>query len=124
MISLRILQLHSNYIEYQPVQKEIDIAEEVTKESRLIEEVIVLFTAVEEGDDERTAKQAVREVQDFLEKLKVNKALIYPYAHLSSDLAKPLAALRVVKAMEKYAKDKGIETYRAPFGWNKQLPFP
>ena len=100
MNNLQILQLHSNYIEYKPIQKEIDIAEEVEKKERRIEEVVVLFTAVEEGDNETVARQAVKEVQDFLEKLKVNKALIYPYAHLSSDLAKPLAALRVVKAME------------------------
>ncbi|MFQ6068336.1 MAG: threonine--tRNA ligase [Candidatus Bathyarchaeia archaeon] len=118
---MRILQLHSNYIEYKPIQKEIDLAEEVKREERRVEDVVVLFTAVEEGDNQNVAKQAVREVQDFLKKLKVNKILIYPYAHLSSNLAKPAMALKVVKAMEKYAKEKGIETFRAPFGWNKQF---
>ncbi len=121
MTDLRILQLHSNYIEYKPIQKEIDLAEEVEKEERRIEEVLVLFTAVEEGDNEAAAEQAVEEVQGFLEKLKVNKILIYPYAHLSSDLARPTIALKVIKTMEKYAKEKGIETFRAPFGWNKQF---
>jgi len=118
---LRILQLHSNYIKYKPIQKEIDIAEEVKKEEKRIEEVVVLFTAVEEGDNETVAKQAIKEVKDFLKKLKANKILIYPYAHLSSNLANPQAALKVIKAMEKYAKEKGIETFRAPFGWNKQF---
>lgn len=118
---MRILQLHSNYIKYKPIQKEIDIAEEVKKEEKRIEEVVVLFTAVEEGDNETVAKQAIKEVKDFLKKLKANKILIYPYAHLSSNLANPQAALKVIKAMEKYAKEKGIETFRAPFGWNKQF---
>jgi len=119
---LRILQLHSNYIKYKPIQKEIDLAEEVKgEEERQIEEVVVLFTSIEEGDNETTAKQAIREVRDFLGKLKVNKILIYPYAHLSSNLAKPASALKVVKAMEKYAKENSIETFRAPFGWNKQF---
>jgi len=118
---LRILQLHSNYIKYKPIQKEIDIAEEVKKEEKRIEEVVVLFTAVEEGDNETAAKQAMKEVKDFLKKLKVNRILIYPYAHLSSNLANPQAALKVIKAMEKYAKEKDIETFRAPFGWNKQF---
>jgi len=118
---LRILQLHSNYIEYKPMQKEIDLAEEAEKKERRIEEVVVLFTAVEEKDNETAAMQAIKEVQDFLKKLKVNKILIYPYAHLSSNLARPAVALKVIKAMEKYAKEKRIETFRAPFGWNKQF---
>ena len=57
----------------------------------------------------------------FLEKLKVNRILIYPYAHLSSNLAKPSIALRLIKEMEKYSKELGIETFRTPFGWCKQF---
>lgn len=40
---------------------------------------------------------------------------------MSSRLAKPSDALKVVKAMESYASKLGIETFRAPFGWNKQF---
>ncbi|MEM3703723.1 MAG: threonine--tRNA ligase [Candidatus Bathyarchaeia archaeon] len=118
---MRILQLHSNFIEYKPIQKEIAMAEEAEKEAKRLEEIVVLFTAVEDGDDEAVSRKAIDEVQSFLEKLKVNRILIYPYAHLSSNLAKPSDALKVVRAMEAYAKEKGIETYRAPFGWNKQF---
>jgi threonyl-tRNA synthetase len=118
---MRILQLHSNFIDYKPVQKEIAMAEEAEKKTVHLEEIVVLFTAVEEGDDVTVAKKAVEEAQAFLEKLKVNRILIYPYAHLSNNLAKPAEALKVVKAMESDAKEKGIETHRAPFGWNKQF---
>jgi threonyl-tRNA synthetase len=118
---MRILQLHSNFIEYRPVQKEIATAEEAEQKEVRLEEIVVLFTAVEEGDNTTVAKKATEEVRAFLEKLKVNRVLIYPYAHLSSNLAKPTEALKVVKAMEAYAREKGIETYRAPFGWNKQF---
>jgi len=118
---MRILQLHSNFIQYKPIQKEIAIAEEAEKEEKRLEEIVVLFTAVEEGDNEAVAKKAIDEVQTFLEKLKVNRILIYPYAHLSSNLANPGSALEIVKVMEAYAKERGLETYRAPFGWNKQF---
>jgi len=118
---MRILQLHSNYIEYKPIQKEIAMAEEAEKKENRLEEIVVLFTAVEEGDNLEVAKKAIDEVHAFLEKLKVNRILIYPYAHLSSNLAKPSEALKIVKVMESYAKEKGIETFRAPFGWNKQF---
>jgi threonyl-tRNA synthetase len=56
-----------------------------------------------------------------LDKLKVNRILIYPYAHLSNTLAKPVEALKVIKVMEKSAKELGFETYRTPFGWNKKF---
>jgi len=118
---MRILQLHSNFIEYKPIQKEIAMAEEAEKKSVRLEKIIVLFTAVEEGDNTLVAKKAIDEVQAFLKKLKVNRILIYPYAHLSSNLAKPSEALKVVKTMESTAKERRIETYRAPFGWNKQF---
>jgi threonyl-tRNA synthetase len=118
---LRILQLHSNFIVYRPVEKEIALAEDAEKRENRFEELIVLFTAVEEGDDILVAQKAIDEVQSFLEKLGVNRILIYPYAHLSSRLAKPSEALKIVKAMESYASGKGIETHRAPFGWNKQF---
>jgi threonyl-tRNA synthetase len=118
---MRILQLHSNFIVYKPVQKEIAIAEEAEKKENRLEEVVVLFTAVEKGDSEAVGRKAIDEVETFLGKLKVNRILIYPYAHLSSDLAGPADALKIVKAMEVYARERGIETHRAPFGWNKQF---
>ncbi|MGD0159423.1 MAG: threonine--tRNA ligase [Candidatus Bathyarchaeia archaeon] len=118
---MRILQLHSDFIAYKPVKKEVANAEEAEKKEVRLEEVVVLFTAVEEADDSTVAQRAIDEIQTFLSKQKINRILIYPYAHLSSDLAKPAEALKTVKAMEAYAKKKGIETFRAPFGWNKQF---
>ncbi|UCF59153.1 MAG: threonine--tRNA ligase [Candidatus Bathyarchaeota archaeon] len=118
---MRILQLHSNFIEYEPVKKEAAIAEECEKKKHRLEELVVLFTCIEQGDDETVAKKATEEIKSSLEKLKVNRILIYPYAHLSNNLANPTTALRIIKAIEKHAKEVGIETYRTPFGWCKQF---
>src|ERR1035438_7994922 len=118
---MRILQLHSNFIVFKPVEKEINIAEEAEKVETRVEEVVVLFTAIEEGDNAAMAHKAVDDVRAFLGKLKVNRVLVYPFAHLSSNLSNPQEALKIIKDMEAYAKSKGIETYCAPFGWNKQF---
>jgi threonyl-tRNA synthetase len=118
---MRILQLHSDFIEYTPIKKEVASAEEAEKKPHRLEDLVVLFTCVEEGDTEAVAKQAIDQVKDVLQKLKAQKILIYPYAHLSSNLAKPAAALKILKIMEKYAKEAGVETHRSPFGWNKQF---
>lgn len=113
--------MHSDFIEYEPVKKEIKQAEEAEKKKNRLEEIVVLFTAVEEDDNEATAKKAIDEVKEFIKNLKVNKILIYPYAHLSSNLAKPGTALKVIKEMEIYSKKIGMETHRAPFGWTKKF---
>ena len=52
------------------------------------------------------AQKAINDVRAFLGKLKVNRILIYPFAHLSSNLSKPSEALKIIKAMEAYAKAK------------------
>jgi len=118
---MRILQMHSNFITYTPVEKEIQMAEEAEKKENRIEEVVVLFTAIEQGDTPQLAQKAIDDLRAFLGKQKVNRILIYPFAHLSSNLSNPGDALKIIKDMEGYAKSKGIETYRAPFGWNKQF---
>lgn len=117
---MRILQLHSNFIEYEPIEKEITSAEEIEKKKFRFEDIVVVFVAVENEDDESVAKAAIDEIKKSLSNLKCNKLLIYPYAHLSSNLASPSTALSVIKSMESLAKD-GIEVYRAPFGWTKSF---
>ncbi|MCL2359306.1 threonine--tRNA ligase [Candidatus Bathycorpusculum sp.] len=118
---MRILQLHSDFIVFKPIEKEINTAEEATKEEVRVEEVVVLFIAVEAGDNTALAQRAIDDARAFLGKLKANRLLIYPFAHLSSNLSEPSTAFAVIKDMEAYAKQKGIETFRAPFGWNKQF---
>jgi threonyl-tRNA synthetase len=118
---MRILQLHSDFIVYKPVEKEIALAEEAEKKENRIEEVVVLFTAIEKGDDLAVSQKAIDDVRAFLGKQKANRIIIYPFSHLSGNLAEPSEALKIIKGMETYAKQKGIETYSAPFGWNKQF---
>ncbi len=118
---MRILQHHVDFIEYLPIEKEIAAAEKAEKNPVRLEDIVVLFTAVEEGDTESLAKSAIEQVKESLKELKASKILIYPYAHLSSNLAKPSEALEIIKKMEQFAREAGLEVYRAPFGWNKQF---
>ncbi len=118
---MRILQLHSDFIEYEPIKKEVAMAEEAEKKPTRLNDLVVLFTCVEQGDDDAVAKRAVDEVKNSLKALKANRILIYPYAHLSTNLAKPADALKILKKMELYAKDLALEAYRSPFGWNKRF---
>jgi threonyl-tRNA synthetase len=116
---MKILQLHADYIEYEPIRKEIDTAEEAEQKPYRFDDIVVLFTAVEEQDNENTVFQAVASTKDSLRNLGANKVLIYPYAHLSSNLAPPTTALRLIKMMVEEFRRLGLEVSQAPFGWNK-----
>lgn len=118
---MKILQLHSDWIEFEPVKKEIAQAEDVEKKPYRYENIVVLLTAVEKGDNEEVGEHAIDEVKEFLKSLNVTRLLIYPYAHLSRELARPAEALFVIKRMEAHAKKLGLDVYRAPFGWTKRF---
>jgi len=114
---MRILQLHCDSIQYTPTKKEIKSAEEIEPKTTRIEEVVVCFTAVEKDDDSSIVKNAIAEIQESMNKVGCNKLLLYPYAHLSSNLASPGTGLKILKEMEESCT--GIEVMRAPFGWTK-----
>ncbi len=118
---MRALQLHVDSIEYEPVSVEGRVYEDVERRKNRVEEAVVLFTSVERDDTHEVASEMLRQVAEFMERLGVRRLLIYPYAHLSPELARPEKALEVLRRMEEEARSMGLEVYRAPFGWNKRF---
>ncbi len=114
---MRILQLHCDYIEFTPVKKEIKSAEEIDPQSKHLDEVVVAFVAVEDGDNSDVARKAMFEISESMKKVGCKKLLLYPYAHLSSKLASPSTALSLLKEMQSQSND--LDIHRAPFGWTK-----
>ncbi len=118
---MKILQLHADYFEYEPISKEGPLAEEITPKKTMLKDVLVLFTSIEENDTEETVLRMIEEIKTFTENLGISKILIYPYAHLSSSLARPEKAFELIKQMESTAKKSGLDVHRSPFGWNKKF---
>ncbi|WP_456327377.1 threonine--tRNA ligase [Archaeoglobus sp.] len=113
---MRLLLIHADYIEYEPKEK-TKFAEDCEPKRERVEECLVVFTSVEKGD-EKVVDRAVEEIKDVAKKLNVDKVVVYPYAHLSSNLADPDTAVAVLKEIEsKLSKD--FDVHRAPFGWYK-----
>lgn len=118
---MRLLQLHADFVEYEPVDKEISEAEVIiSKSKQRIEEVVLNLITVELGDDEEVVSAALEEIHSYLAKVKSKKILIYPYSHLSSNLAPPNIAFSILKSIESSAR-KSLEVHRAPFGWTKSF---
>jgi threonyl-tRNA synthetase len=117
---MRLLQLHSDFVEYLPIAKEIEEAEANIPRSKVrLEDLVVTLVAIENGDDETFVMAAINEIGNYLAAVKAKRLLIYPYAHLTSDLAPAEHALKVILSIEKCAKERWLDVHRAPFGWTK-----
>jgi threonyl-tRNA synthetase len=118
---MRLLLIHTDFIEYE-AKKPTGMAEETTVLKDSEEEALAVFCAVEamdEDDLEGVVEQALSEIGLVADKLSVEKIVVYPYAHLSNDLARPDAAVWALKALETGLHDAGFHVKRAPFGWYK-----
>ena len=120
---MRFLQLHSDFIEYEPIVKEIkEFAEENVSKSKVrLEDLVVTLVAIEEGDNEKLAMPAVNVIKKYMDTVKSRNLIIYPYSHLSSNLASPIVAFELLKSIERIAKESIEHVHRAPFGWTKAL---
>lgn len=119
--SLKILLIHSDYIEYE-AKKKAKGAEEVPEDRMTgkMDEVLVVFTAVERDDSEDDVEIAGGEVLKVAETVGAERIMIYPYAHLSSNLGSPEKALKLLKILEKRLSTSfDGDVGRAPFGWYK-----
>jgi len=119
---MRLLLIHSDFIEYE-AKKKTRMAEEgaVLKDSQ--KETLIVFCAVESVDEDDVngvVAQAADEVRKTAAQLSVRNVMLYPYAHLSSDLANPDVAILVLQALERELK-VDFDVKRAPFGWYKSF---
>ncbi len=118
---MKIMTIHADYIEVEPKQKAIKDAEEAKPEKKRYEEVLVVFSSVEQGDEDASlvAKKTAEEIDKVAKQLKVKNILIYPLVHLTSKPSSPRVALAVLKKTEEEVKAMGYEADHSPFGWYK-----
>ena len=123
---MKILSLHCDYIKFKPVRKALKAPEELSekrKKELTVNEALVILIAVEKQDEKNSKiiEQAVKEIQDIAKQVKVNKIVLYPYAHLSPLLSNPNFALESLKKIENSLKKLKFKTVRAPFGYYKEF---
>lgn len=121
---MKILALHSDYINFESKKKAIKSAEDIDPEKmkESVKDCLVVFTSVEKVDEEdpkAAAAELVSQVKDIAKQVKSEEIVLYPYAHLSSSLSKPEAAVSVLKEAELILASESFNVTRAPFGWYK-----
>ena len=118
---MRIITLHCDYIKFKPLKKAIKDTEELEdKDEKEVKEALVVLTAVEKGDDEKTVKELIDSVKKTAGDVSAKNIVLYPYAHLSSNLSNPAHALSILKDAEKFLS-KDFKVTRAPFGYYKEF---
>ncbi len=122
---MKILLLHVDHITFKPLKKALKGIGELSekeKEEKRVEEALVVLTAVEKSDKDskKTVEELVKNVKEVAKQVKAEKIVLYPYAHLSSELASPEIATKILNETEKELK-KIFDVVKAPFGYYKEF---
>ena len=123
---MKILTLHCDYVKFKALKKALKDVEELSakdKEEKEVRECLVVLTSIESGDNVGTVQQLIEAVEKTAKEVKTSNIVLYPYAHLSSNLAKPNLASELLKEAEIQLKKKFKNTIRAPFGYYKEFEF-
>lgn len=119
---MRIITIHCDYIKFKALKKAMKGAEELKdKDEKKVLEPLVVLTAVENGDNDKSVKDLVESVKKTAKDVKAQRVVLYPYAHLSSNLSSPATALELMLSAEKTLKKEGFDVTRAPFGYYKEF---
>src|SRR5881628_2516893 len=124
--TIRLLLIHADKFEYESKEKAVKEPESIPDHAKkgTLQDGLVVFTTVEKGDEaspENTAANAAASIEEVLGWLKTKRVMIYPYAHLSTDLAGREPAIKTLKILEEKLSEKSYEVSRAPFGWYKSF---
>ncbi|HLC77601.1 MAG TPA: threonine--tRNA ligase [Candidatus Nanoarchaeia archaeon] len=120
---MKLLFLHCDYIRFKPLKKALKSAAELSeneKKEHEVKEVLVVLTAVEKGDTLENVKDFIENVKDVSKQVNAKNIVLYPYAHLSSNLSAPYLALEIMKKAEE-SLSKDFKVSRAPFGYYKEF---
>ncbi|MEK6843507.1 MAG: threonyl-tRNA synthetase editing domain-containing protein [Candidatus Micrarchaeota archaeon] len=120
---MRILELHCDYFSYKTEKKALKSVGELKEEEKAgrVENVLVVFTSIEEGDTAQVAKKAALEIKKNFLEVGAKTILLHPYAHLSSKLARPTEAVYMLNELYLEIKNFAPDAHKSPFGYYKSF---
>lgn len=121
---MKILAIHADYLNFEAKKQAIKDPEPIDNPKESIKECLVVFMAVEKDDEqnpENIVQQLTEQVKDIATQIKAESIVLYPYAHLSSNLGSPKVAKEILEQADKALKADGFQVKRSPFGWYKSF---
>ncbi len=124
---MRILLIHASSFSYHVTEKTSAVSslaeiDESQRQGELGESLVAFLCSekIDEKDVESVASQAAATIREQARQVETSDVMLYPYAHLSSDLSSPRVATKVLAAVrDALAGEKGLNIHEAPFGFYK-----
>ena len=124
---MRILMLHSDEFSYHVTEKTGAVGKGHELDQELMKgetgDSLVVFCCSEKGDEkgvESVASQVAEVAAQHARRVKTDTVVVYPYAHLSSNLSSPRIATKALdRIYELLSKEDGLTIKRSPFGYYK-----
>ncbi|MDU9375985.1 hypothetical protein McpSp1_05690 [Methanocorpusculaceae archaeon Sp1] len=120
---MKILGIHADRVWYKVTKKTKMAEPEPIPEDEMLD-CVLLFCCVEKSDEvnpELTVSATVESICVRLGRLKAKRVMLFPYAHLASDLGCPGISQWILKTIQVRLSEEGVETKRAAFGWYKEF---
>ena len=125
---MRVHFIHAKEFWFRSHNPATKIREEKASMEKGIQNALIVFTSIEEGDPSRIEdllNEFVSDLRNLVDSIKPDAIVIYPYAHLSSMLAPPSEAIRVLALLYERTRrelaGKVKHIIKAPFGWYKEF---
>ncbi|MCK4997207.1 threonine--tRNA ligase [Candidatus Pacearchaeota archaeon] len=117
---MKTLNLHCDYINFKALKPALKSIEEIAPNQNLegeSKDCLVVMTAVEKTDSLKIIPEFVESIKKIATDVKAENIVLYPYAHLSSNLGKPSLAVEILNEAVKQLSDYNV--IQAPFGYYK-----
>lgn len=117
---MKTLNLHCDYIKFKALKKALKSIDEITPNQNLegqAKECLVVLAAIEKSDTKESIPQLVESIKKIATDVKSETIVLYPYAHLSSNLGSPETAIKILDETAKQLAP--LKVIKAPFGYYK-----
>jgi threonyl-tRNA synthetase len=113
---MKMLILHCREFGFE-LNKKGKLAEEPAVGSAIMENCVVAMVCVEKGDSFEKVPLAAKEIASIADSVSSKSVVVFPFAHLSNELAEPAAAKGILRGI--YDALPQYSRAWVPFGWFK-----
>ncbi|NOR75841.1 MAG: hypothetical protein GQ525_11855 [Draconibacterium sp.] len=117
---MKVLVMYVDEFGYNPAQKNLDSAEEITTGAKFTDSILA-FIQIEETDEEKTVtsreKKLVNHIKWAARKNNCKKIILHSFAHLAESKASVEFTKELFNQAEKRLQNAEFTTVQTPFGY-------
>ncbi len=121
---MRLLIWHVDGFKAEPSERGRSKIADKDPQPVSVTEGVVVFAAVEKGDEaqpDAVAKRAAQTIADVAMQLGVRTVVLHSFAHLFVELSTPATAQQVLTSTQTQLEAKGYNVGQTAFGWFNRL---